>query len=170
MQFFRIRIGDNGNHVVEPYLEWQRLDGTAYIPVGGTSLPYLSVSKLFEPTERTGRVMTGDFRARETGGLELIPQGKFGRNAAGEETFVPASDSTDDRAFVVIPSGAYDFQFHPGMSPHSPRDHTAARILVLNPGDTVRAMPKVNSIREMERVGARVLTYHGCGRLTFEAA
>jgi hypothetical protein len=162
MKFFRIKIGDNGPIVV-PFLEWQRFDGTAYVAVGGTSVSYLSVSPLFEPTDRTGRVQVGSFQQRVTGGLELIPQGEFRENGA----FIPANDADDDRAFIVVPSGAYDFEIPHDASPHVPRDRLACRVIVLNPGETIRAMPKVRTLREWDTAKAMELTYHGSCNLTF---
>ena len=162
MNFFRVKVGDNGP-VVVPFLEWQRFDGTAYLPVGGLGISYLSVSPLFEPTDRTGRVQVGSFQERATGGLELIPRGEFRDNGA----FIPANNADDDRAFVVLPSGAYDFDIPHGASPHNPRDRMAARVVVMNPGDTIRAMPKVRNLRDWDSAVPMELTYHGSSNLTF---
>lgn len=163
MKFFRIKVGDTGP-VVVPYLEWQRFDGTAYVPVGGIGISYLSISPAFEPDERTGRVQVGSYKERVTGGIELIPQGVFRENGA----FVPANQADDDRAFVVLPSGAYDFDIPHDASPHSPRDRMAARVVVLNPGETIRAMPKVRNLRDWDSAKAMELTYHGADNLTFQ--
>ncbi len=165
MKFFRIKVGDTGP-VVVPFLEWQRFDGTAYVSVGGSNISYLSVSPLFQPTERTGRVQIGSFQERTTGGIELIPRGEF-RDRDGEKVFIPANEAEDDRAFVVVPSGAYDFEIPQGASPHNPRDRLAARVVVLNPGDTIRAMPKVRSLRDWDTARPMELTYHGHCQLTF---
>ncbi|MDZ4833715.1 MAG: hypothetical protein SGJ27_08030 [Candidatus Melainabacteria bacterium] len=162
MKFFRIKPSDQGP-VVVPFLEWQRFDGTAYVAVGGTSISYLSISPLFEPNDRTGRVQVGSIQERVTGGIELIPQGEFLDNG----TFIPANEADDDRAFVVLLSGAYDFEIPHDASPHSPRDRLAAHCVVLNAGDSIRAMPRVRNLRDWDTARAMELTYHGSSNLTF---
>jgi len=167
MHFFRVKIGQDANTVVEPFLEWQRLDGTAYIPVGGLSMSYISVSPDFEPTDKTGRVMVGGIQPNARGGLELVPQGVVRTTESGAKSFIPASEADDDRAFVVVPSGAFDFDIRHGQSPVSPRDRLAALSVVLHKGESIKAMPKVRTLREWDDVKPMYLTYHGSGRLTF---
>lgn len=162
MQFFRIKIGQDGAPVIEPYLEWQRLDGISYIPVGGLGMSYLTVAPDFQATERTGRLTCGNIAPSHRGGIELVPQGMV-RNGS----FIPDSDGNDDRAFVVVPSGAFDFDVARDMVPCTPRDRMQALSVVLKLGDVVKAMAKVRTIREMDKTVPLYLAYHGSGRLTF---
>lgn len=162
MQFFRIKVGQDSNPIVEPFLEWMRLDGTSYISVGGSSMSYITVAPEFEANERTGRLQVGGIRPNSRGGIELFPQGSV-RNGA----FIPSNDGADDRALVVIPSGAYDFDIAHGMLAVSPRDRMQALSVVLKPGDVIKALPKVRTIREMDTMKPMFLHYHGSGNLTF---
>jgi len=162
MHYFRIKIGQDNAPVVEPFLEWTRLDGTSYISVGGSSLSYISVAPEFQADERTGRLQVGDIRPNSRGGIELFPQGTF-RNGA----FIPSSTGADDRAFVVLPSGAYDFDIGQGMLAVSPRDRMQALSVVLRPGDVIKALPKVRTIAEMDAMKPVYLQYHGSATLTF---
>jgi hypothetical protein len=164
MHFFRIKLGQTGAPAVEPYLEFQRLDGVAYISVGGLGMSYLTVAPEFEANERSGRIMVGDIRPNSRGGIELVPQGEF-RNGS----FIPANAAADDRAFVVLPSGAYDFHIDRDMPACAPRDRAQALNAVLKPGDIVKAMPKVRTIREMDEMKPMWLVYKGNGNLTFTA-
>lgn len=164
MQFFRIKVGQDNAPVIEPFLEWLRLDGTSYISVGGSGLSYISVAPEFQADDRTGRLQVGDIRPNSRGGIELFPQGIM-RNGV----FIPSSSGADDRAFVVLPSGAYDFHVDRGIHAVPRRDLMQALSVVLNPGDVIKALPKVRTIREMDAIKPMYLQYHGFCKLTFSA-
>jgi hypothetical protein len=164
MHFFRVKLAQDNAPVVEPFLEWMRLDGTSYISVGGSGLSYISVAPEFQADDRTGRLQVGDIRPSSRGGIELVPQG-----TVGDGVFIPSSTGADDRAFVVLPSGAFDFQVDRDMLAASPRDRMQALSVVLQPGDVIKALPKVRTIREMDAMKPMYLHYHGAGSLTFSS-
>lgn len=150
MKAFRIRdVGD-----VEPHIAWIRMDGTAFVLVGGASRPYLTVSPDLAPEhEKSGQVVECDFRLdKATGGMELIPVQPKG----------PQDQSLDEWAIVIVPAGGFDFRAAPGEQlPLVPRQQNCARVVVLAPGEQIRAFPYVRTLAEQEATRPLVLRFDG---------
>lgn len=148
MKAFRVR--DVGN--VEPNISWLKMDGTAYVLVGGTTRPYLTVSpELALQHERNGTIAECDFRLDGEGGMELIPA-----VVAGEST------AFDEKALVVVPAGGFDFHAQPGEQlPLVPRQQNVARVVVLAKGERIEAFPVVRSLAESGSARKVVLCFDG---------
>jgi hypothetical protein len=153
MKAFRVR--DIGQ--VEPGIAWLKMDGTAYVLVGGTTRPYLTVSPaLAHAHERNGTIVECDFRLDGVGGMELIPAGVAEDSAA-----------FDEKAIVVVPAGGFDFHAQPGVHlPLVPRQQNVARVVVLAKGERIEAFPVVRTLAESGSARKVVLCFDG-ERVTF---
>lgn len=142
MKAFRVR--DAGK--VENAISWKLLDGTAFVMVGGSSRPYLTVAPALVPADqREGEVVDCGFVVDEIGGMMLVPP----------------SVEPDLRALIVVPSGGFDFRVRPDQTPEGVRFGNAARVVLLAPGDFVEAYPHVRTIAESERARLMRLTFDG---------
>jgi len=156
MKAYRVR----GEGEVVAGLNWKGMDGTAYIPVGGSNRPYVKVSpKLATASEREGSVFEVDFTVDGEGGMELVP---------AVEVADPEGIRADC-ALVVIPTGGYDFQYDAGQLAVNPRCGNACRVVVLQPGDEIRAFPKVRTHAEALKAKPLALRYDG-KEVTFQVA
>ncbi len=156
MKAYRVR----GEGEVVAGLNWKGMDGTAYIPVGGSNRPYVKVSpKLATASEREGSVFEVDFKVDGEGGMELVPT-------------VDVADSDGVRqqcALVVIPTGGYDFHYGAHQLAVNPRCGNACRVVVLQPGEVIRAFPKVRTHAEALKMQPLALSYDG-EKVTFQIA
>lgn len=148
MKAFRVR--DVGQ--VEPNISWQKMDGIAYVLVGGAGRPYLTVSpELALEHERNGTIAECDFRLDGAGGMELIPVG------VAEDP-----NERDRKAIVVVPAGGFDFRAQPGVHlPLVPRQQNAARVVVLAKGESIEAFPVVRTLAESGSARKVVLYFDG---------
>lgn len=156
MKAYRVRdVGE-----VVSGLGWKVMDGTAYVPVGGSNRSYLKVSqKLASAGEREGSVSEVDFTDDGAGGMELVPTA----DVADEGGFRGRC------ALVVIPTGAFEFHFDHRQLAVNPRCGNACRVVVLQPGESIGAYPKVRT--HAEALNAKPLTLHYDGReVTFQVA
>jgi len=146
MKAFRVR----GDGEVVRGLDWNGMDGVAYVPVGGTSRPYITVSpKLATASEREGRVFEVDYKVDGVGGMELVAPGDV------------SGSNRHDNALVVIPTGGFDFKIEPNGYVVNPRCGNACRVVELAPGEEISAFPKVSSHREALNAKPYVLRYDG---------
>ncbi len=155
MKAYRVRgVGE-----VVAELSWKGMDGTAYVSVGGSSRSYVKVSpKLAKVSKGEGTVHEVDFTADGDGTMELVPVSKA--KAAAER---------NGSALVVIPTGAFEFHFEPRQLAVNPRCGNACRVVVLQPGEEIRAFPKVRT--HAEALSAKVLALRYDGReVTFQVA
>ncbi len=156
MKAYRVR--DVGS--VEAALTWKGMDGTAYVPVGGSNRSYVKVSPtLATGSEREGSVFEVDFTVDGEGGMELVSPPEV----------ADADGSRERSALVVIPTGGFDFHFEPRQLAVNPRCGNACRIVVLQPGDEIRAFPKVRTHREAQSAKMLSLRYDG-REVTFQVA
>lgn len=156
MKAFRVR----GDGTVESGFNWKGMDGIAYVPVGGGSRSYASLSaKLATASEGEGRVYEVDFRHDAIGGIELVPpcdvEDKDGVRSAC--------------ALVIIPTGGYDFGYKAEQLAVNPRCNAACRIVVLQPGEEIRAFPKVRNFSEANAAKTLALRFDG-KEVTFAVA
>lgn len=148
MKAFRVR--DVG--LVEPYLTWTMMDGTAYVPVGGTSLSYLTVSPKLAGHERSGQVFECDYCLDEKRRMVLIP----------------SRQNVDGRALVVVPAGGFNFRVQRGERfPLVPRQDHVARVLILPLGESIESFPVLRNLRDCGSARALALKFDG-EKVTFE--
>ncbi len=156
MKAFRVR----GEGEVVAGLGWKGMDGTAYIPVGGSNRPYVKVSpKLATASEREGSVFEVDFKVDGEGGMELVPT-------------VDVADQDGVRgqcALIVIPTGGYEFHYDARHLAVNPRCGNACKVVVLQPGEEIRAFPKVRTHAEALKASVLALRYDG-SEVTFQVA
>ncbi len=156
MKAYRVR--DVGEVVAG--LSWKGMDGTAYVTVGGSNRSYVKISpKLATASERDGSVFEVDFKVDGEGGMELVAPPEV----------ADADGSRNGSALVVIPSGGFDFHYGFEQLAVNPRCSSACRIVVMKPGDEIRAFPKVRT--HAEALNAKVLALRYDGReVTFQVA
>lgn len=156
MKAFRVR--DIGN--VETGIGWKGMDGQAFVLVGGGNRPYVTVAPaLATASEGEGRVFEVDFKVVDGQGLELIAP-------------TQANDPDGSRrgsALVVIPTGGYEFHYDLKQLAVNPRCGNACRVVVLAPGEEVRAFPKVRTFAEAQSAKMLVLRFDG-REVTFQVA
>lgn len=148
MRAFRVRdVNDIENNIA-----WTRMDGTAYVLVGGSNRSYLTVSPELAPAhERSGNVVSCDYRLDGQGGMQLIP----------------VQDKEDHRAIIVVPSGGFDFQTVSGVQmPLVPRFGNCARVVILAPDEQIIAIPHVRTLAESAAARPCILRFDGA-LLTF---
>lgn len=156
MKAYRVRgVGE-----VEAGLAWKGMDGTAYVPVGGSNRSYVKVSPaLATASEREGHVFEVDFTADGMGGMELVAPSDVADRDGGREK----------SALVVIPTGGFDFHIGVGQLAVNPRCGNACRVVVLQPGESIGAYPKVRT--HAEALNAKPLTLRYDGKeVTFQVA
>lgn len=148
MKAFRVR--DVGQ--VDAAIAWKGMDGTAFVLVGGTNRPYITVSpELATASEREGRVSEVDYKLDGFGGLVLVPT-KDVEDKDGERARC---------AFIVIPTGGFDFRFSRDQSPIQPRYSNVCRVVVLAPGESITAFPHVHTMRDADAARPLALRYDG---------
>ena len=155
MKAYRVRgVGE-----VETQLSWKGMDGVAYVPVGGTNRSYVTVSpKLAKVKKGEGTVHEVDFKANADGSMELVPASK-----------AKAQAERNRSALVVIPTGGFEFHFGPEQLAVKPRCENACRVVVLQPGEEIRAFPKVRTHAEALKAKMLALRYDG-QEVTFQVA
>lgn len=156
MKAYRVRgVGE-----VVAGMSWKGMDGTAYVTVGGTNRSYVKISpKLATASEREGSVFEVDFKLDGEGGMELVSPPEV----------ADADGNRYRSALVVIPTGGFDFHYEPRQLAVNPRCGNACRIVVLEPGDEIRAFPKVRT--HAEAMSAKVMALRYDGReVTFQVA
>lgn len=156
MKAFRVR--DVGQ--VDSAIAWKGMDGTAFVLVGGTNRPYITVSpELATASEREGRVSEVDYVLDGAGGLVLVPT----KN-------VEDKDGSRARcALIVIPTGGFDFRFSRDQSPIQPRYSNVCRVVVLAPGESITAFPHVQTMRDADSARLLALRFDG-DKVTFDLA
>jgi hypothetical protein len=155
MKAYRVRgVGE-----VEAQLHWKGMDGVAYVPVGGTNRSYVKVSpKLAKVSKGDGTVHEVDFTADADGTMELVPVSK-----------AKAAVERNRSALVVIPTGGFEFQFDLRQLAVNPRCGNACRVVVLQPGEEIRAYPKVRTHADALNAKPLALRFDG-QEVTFQVA
>jgi hypothetical protein len=156
MKAYRVRgVGE-----VEACLYWKGMDGVAYVPVGGSNRSYVKVSpKLATNSQSEGSVFEVDFKLDGEGGMELVSPPE-----------VADPDGSRERsALVVIPTGGFEFHFGFQQLAVNPRCGNACRVVVLQPGEEIRAFPKVRTHAEAQNAKLLALRYDG-KEVTFQVA
>lgn len=148
MKAYRVRgVGE-----VEAGLNWKGMDGVAYVPVGGSSRSYVKVSPtLATASEREGSLFEVEFKLDGEGGMELVsPLEVADKQGARQQC-----------ALVVIPTGGFEFHYNACQLAVNPRCGNACRVVVLQPGEEIRAFPRVRTHAEAQNAKMLALRYDG---------